>query len=137
MTEKNNTPMFSDVLALVPQPIKLILELSGYQSQTTQMDMLPLPTASEALRFLSVQYGDDIETNKSDLFDKTKALPRMPVEGYFLVQFSSVAVKQLPLFSEEELPSASSALNFIHPPKGYCPSDPEISERQKSPLLRR
>lgn len=118
--------MFRDMP--VPSMLSLMLSMNGLRNAGQQ-------ELFETKNDLFLRRGQT-GFSKRDIFNKSAPpMMRMPVEDYFLLSFASAveSTKQMPLFSEEQLPSATSLTNFLGAPKGFCSSGQETAAKQKSP----
>lgn len=151
MTEKmNNTPrdLFNKSVPLPRMPVEdyflfNMLSLTGQGFAQTadtqskvQQELFPISIHDRILDVLMPGSLRDNNAVRPVLFEAPHAMGRKEFVDYMVLEFTKAADKQVPLFSEEDLPSATSLKNFMGAPKGYCPSDQETSAKQRNPSRR-
>ena len=81
-----------------------------------QQELFPM-SEEQKMRRVIMPFDDSIILE--DIVRRPAAVSRKEHADYLVVQFGSVADKQMPLFSEAELPSAKSLKIFLGHPPGY------------------
>ena len=83
-----------------------------------QQELFPLSAHDQILKELMPMNGSRFLTTPN-IMGGPVAVGRKEYIDYLVLQFDNAADKQMPLFSEAELPSAKSLKNFMGHPPGY------------------